>query len=365
MSKTATAHPGEADFSSGTWQGLGSNTAETKSIRSIGHPALHRLISVLPLGLRYLAWHVFSGGLFNQAGLREHATRAAANFAASPVFNPTAEEVTRFRQGYEQEVRNNFCLLLAIAPKLHQPVRSSFFRVEGLESLRRRMADGPILFLGSHLSAYHSAAVAIAAAGLRSIHLTTVMPHRTTFQERWSHLYELGKRYVDEAIGNPIPAIIVPDPKATMHLLRALRRREPIWFAVDTDVGISASTAICEFLGQPVAVPTTLYEMALRENAVFFQMDVERTGDVDRPLTHRFHVRIRHDPGPASGELKAYHQRLLDLVAERVRRNPASWTIWRYWERQPSIEKGALPRASGMQRRGVHAEGATHARRET
>lgn len=324
---------GGAAIPSDTWQGLDSNVAESRSIRSIGHPALHRLISVLPLRLRYVAWHAFSSGLFNKAALKEQATRAAANFAASPIFTPTAENVAQFRHGYEQEVRNNFCLLLAIAPRLHRPVRSSFFSIEGLEALQRHGIDGPILFLGSHLSAYHSAVVAIAATGLRSIHLTTVMPHRTTFQERWSHLYELGQRYVDPAIGNPIPAIIVPDPKATMHLLRALRRREPIWFAVDTDVGISASTAICEFLGRPVAAPTTLYEMALREKAVFFQMDVERTGDVNRPLTHRFHVRIRHDAGPAPDELKEYHQHLLDLTAEKVRRNPASWTIWRYWER--------------------------------
>ncbi len=333
MNETEAAHTGGTAIPSDTWHGLDSNVTETSSIKSIGKPWLHRLISVLPLRLRYMAWHACSSSLFNKAALKEHATRAAANFAASPIFTPTAATVARFRHRYEQEVRNNFCLLLAIAPRLHRPVRSSLFSIQGLEALRHHGVDRPILFLGSHLSATHSAAVAIAATGLRSIHLTTMMPHRTTFQERWSHLYELGQRYVDPAIGNPIPAIVVPDPKATIHLLRALRRREPIWFAVDTDVGISASTAVCEFLGLSVAAPTTLYEMALREKAVFFQMDVERTGDVDRPLTHHFHVRITHDAEPTPDGLKEYHQRVLDLTAEKVRRNPASWTIWRYWKR--------------------------------
>jgi len=306
--------------------------AEARLQISIGGLARHRQLATQPLASRYLAWHDQMPRLLSAEGLLDFTRRARVNFAAAKAAGRFHGDVDAFAAGYAQEVRNNYALLLSVAPDMNGKVDPEMIGVDGAAEFRRAAAEGPVVLLSTHISAYHSAAIALSTEAY-PIHLVTVKPRGEAFAQRWSHFGALADRYVDPARGNPIPTILVPDLMAPARCLRALRRREPVWLSIDTDVGVANKQDACRFLGHWIALPRAFYELAIREQARFFLMEMTRAGDCFAPATHRFRVTLTPLNRPTSDGLIEFHAQLLRDEEKVLAREPQAWTLWRYWDR--------------------------------
>jgi hypothetical protein len=302
---------------------------ELALINSIGSERLHRWLARMPRRVRYLVWHAMSNRLINQDALANMMERAERNMVGfAPNFS-TREDLARLARTHGQELRNDYCMVLSGAPDMYRPKSDGFVRLVGHEAFLEVAAQHPTVLLGNHLSAYHSAVIAL-AAHKRPIHLIALKPP-PDFQRRWSHFEDLGRLYIDWALGPTIPTIFVPDPTASVRILRAMRKREPVWAAADTDIGAASRENAVSFLGGWVAPPRALYEIAVRENARFYTINIDRHGAAARPWEHRFVVTVSPIASPDPNDLAKFHQERLDAVSERICRTPARWTIWRYW----------------------------------
>ena len=301
---------------------------ELALIRSIGPVVLHRLLAHMPRRWRYLVWHALAGRLIDPVALANMVERAQRNMATFAANFASTEDLAGIARTHGQELRNDYCMVLSGAPDMYRAKSDGFVRLVGHEAFLRDAAEHPTVLLGNHLSAYHSALIALAAYRL-PIHLIALKPP-PDFKRRWSHFEDLGRLYGDPARGPSIPTIFVPDPTAAFRILRALRKREPVWSSVDTDIGAATRDGAVSFLGGTVAPPRALYELAAREGARFYTIDIDRAGAASRPWEHRFVVTIAPVSAPTE-DLARFHQERLDAVSERIRRTPARWTIWRYW----------------------------------
>ncbi|MFN5614448.1 MAG: hypothetical protein ACK45V_01965 [Brevundimonas sp.] len=298
-------------------------------IESIGPRWLHRLAARLPQRWRYLLWHRMVRHLFNEGALNALATTAVVNMTQALRLGPSYPSFESLAASHRLELYNNLCLLLAAAPDMYRPRAPGLIRFEGLETFLQVARSRATVILGAHYSAFQPAYLALAAHRF-PLHVVTLRAADGK-PPAWSYFKDLGNIYMDPEHGNTIPVILVPDRMAAIKILRALRRRETVWAAVDIDVGISAREQTVPFLDRTLAVPQALYEVAQREGAAVFSMMVERHGDVGRPATHRFDVTIEPLGDAPSSEFQAFHQARAAQVEAHIKVHPEPWTIWRYW----------------------------------
>jgi lauroyl/myristoyl acyltransferase len=304
--------------------------AHRNVVRSIGTPEQHERIGKLNPRDRYVAWQAISDQLLDAQVLEEFRLGALANLTAINNAGLIRLDPSESAARFVSETRNNLCLLLSLAPDTYRSQRSALCEIEGLEDYLRETADRPAVLLGDHLHSFHCAVLALAASRFPIHMMSLVPPGGVPFQDRWSHLGELAKRYVDPARGLTVPPIMIPSPTASIHLLRALRRNEAIFFNVDSELGIAATSGDVSFLGRPMAVPRAIYELAIGASALFYSLTITREGQDDRVEDHRFVIEIKKLPTPSKTQIDEFHAERLRLVEERLKAAPHAWLIWRF-----------------------------------
>jgi lauroyl/myristoyl acyltransferase len=298
----------------------------------IGALTDHRRIRELPAKERYIEWQALKHTFLDLDALETWRVRAERNLAHTIAAGRLQDDPVETAHRHAVELCSNLCLVMAIAPDMHRSIESELVKFEGLEEFLSESRDKPALLLGDHLSAYQVAAMGVAACRSPVHMIALKRPEAVSFDKTFSPMRELGKLYIDSEKGNTIPPIMVPSATASVQCLRAMRRNERIYFNVDSDMGVSKADAHATFLGKTLMAPQALYAIALGAGSLFYRLSIARSGAYDDPAQHVYTITLQKLVSPQLEGLGGFHQERLDDVIRRLRRWPAAWSIWRYWD---------------------------------
>lgn len=288
---------------------------------------LHAVLRLFPAHAGYAAWRRVLTRYLNLPGLENQ--RVSAHYGLQAALNSgwIRGDASALAEGYARRILDNKSLLFTLVGALSLRRTDLPVAIVGLEALYAE-AERPVIFLGSHFGAADAVIVALAKAR-PTLHTIVVSSSRELVQRQSGYFATMAA-----AIGvkseDWLQQIVVPDARATISCLTALRRGGALHVAIDTDFGVSEGRGSLPFLGRKIPIPKAIYKVAQATDARIFQLDVGPAQQAagSGPLLR---VRLVEHAIPGERDIPGFHEERLRQLERKVQAEPDRWTLWKYW----------------------------------